>query len=112
MSIKISKKDWEDKTFRDVVLSVAEILKQEIEIELPKTSFKPYNVQIWRDDDILLEEDFLKKSQAISWIKEALSRDDCKNSYADLKKYNERNDDFDYWFFKLEDNKVVEIDNI
>ena len=112
MSIKVSRKNWNDETFRNTILGVAEILNEDIEIELPKTQFKPFNVQIWKDDDILLEKDFLKKSQAIKWIKKTLVMSKYKDSYADLKRYNRRNDDFDYWFFKVENNKVVETLNI
>ena len=88
MSIKVSRKNWNDETFRNVILNIAEILKEEIEVELPKTSFKPYNVQIWRDDNILLEKDFLRKSEAIAWIKKILNMKKYKDSYADLKKYS------------------------
>ena len=108
MAIRVSQKNWQDKTFRDTILGVAEILKEEIEIELPKQEFKPYNVQIWKDDNILLERDFLKKSLALKWIRRVLKMNKYKDAYADLKKYNKTNDDFDYWFFKQEDKKVVE----
>ena len=108
MSIKVSRDNWEDKTFRDAILGVAEILQEEVEVIYPKQKFKPYNAQIWKDDDIILEKDFMRKSQAMKWIKQVLSMKKCKDAYADLKKYNQKNDDFDYWFYVIEDNKVVE----
>lgn len=108
MSIRVSRKNWNDKTYRETILGVAEILHEDIEIEIPKQKFKPYNVQIWKDDDIVLEKDFMKKSQATKWINKTLIMKKYKDAYADLKKYNKNNDDFDYWFFKVEDDKVIE----
>ena len=108
MSIVVSQKNWKDETYRAAILGVAQVLKEEIEIELPKQKFKPYNAQIWKDDNIILEKDFMKKPQAMKWIKKVLAMRKCKDAYADLKKYNKKNDDFDYWFFKMENDKVIE----
>ena len=109
MSIKVKRKDWQNEAFRNSILSLAEVLKEDIEIELPKVKFKSYNVQIWRDDNILNEKDFLKKSDAKKWIKSILSKKKYSGAYADLKKYNKAEDDFDWWFFRLKDNQLVEV---
>lgn len=112
MSIKIKRDDWNNATFRDAILGVAQILQEDVEIEVKgsgkKQKFKPYNAQIWKDDDVILEKDFMKKYQALKWIKKVLVMKKYENAFADLKKYNTKNDDFDYWFFKVENNKVVE----
>jgi len=107
MAIKIKRKDWEDSIIRNAVLSVAELLHEDISVVYPKR-VKLYNVKIWKDDNILYENNFMKKSQAMSYIKKILVMRKCKDAYADLKKYNKNNDDFDWWYFKLENNKVVE----
>lgn len=112
MSIRVSRNDWNDETFRSAILGVAQILKEDIEIEVrgngKKQKFKPYNAQIWKDDNIILEKDFMRKHQALKWIRKVLVMKKCENAFADLKKYNTKNDDFDYWFFKVEENKVIE----
>ena len=112
MAIKISRKNWEDKEYRDVVLSVAEILGEDVEITYPKSKFKPYNVQIWKSAIILLEKDFYKKSQAKKWITKVLKMKKCENAYADLKKYNKSNDDFDWWFYRIINDKLTEVFDI
>ena len=112
MAIRVSRKQWEDETFKSAILGVAQVLGEDIEVEVKgsgkKQKFKPYNAQIWKDDDIVFEKDFMNKSQAKKWIKKTLAMKRCENAYADLKKYNKRNDDFDYWFYKLDNNKLVE----
>ena len=111
MALKISRKDWDDENYKSAILGVAEVLHEDIEIVYPRR-VKLYNVQIWASDKILLERDFMKRSQAMKWIKKTLAMRKCRDAYADLKKYNKNNDDFDWWFYKLENNKVVETLNI
>ena len=110
MSIRVDNKNWQNNEFREAILSVASLLQEEIIIEKPLKKFKPYNVQLWRDDDILEERDFLTKPQAKKWIKQRLSLKKNHGAYADLKKYNKSNDDFDWWFYKVTDNKLEEVD--
>ena len=113
MSVKIKIKDWNDETLREATLAFAESLGEDVEIIYPKTKFKPYNVQIWKDDDILEEKDFLTKNQAKKWIRGKLSLNKYRTAYADLKKYNKSNDDFDWWFYKWssESSKIIEINS-
>ena len=112
MIMKIKRKDWNNPELRNVLLNVAELLGQDVEVEKVKCKFKKYNVQIWQNDDIIYEKDFDTKPQAKRWIKKTLLMKKCKDAYADLKKYNKSNDDFDYWFYKLENNKLIETSNI
>ena len=105
MAIKISRKDWNNKTIRDVALALAELNADDILIVEQKR--KPYNAQIWKDDDIVFEKDFDSRPSALKWIKARLKNE--SNAYADLKKYNHKRDDFDWWFFKFKDNKLVDV---
>ena len=109
MAIRVKKKDWQNEAFRNSILSLAEVLNEDIEIEMPKAKFYPYNVQIWKDDNILKEKDFLKKADAKKWIKNLLSKKKYSGAYADLKKYNRKEDDFDWWFFRFKDNQLIEV---
>lgn len=111
MAIRVKHKDWQNESFRLTILSLAETLQEDIEVELPKVKFKPYNASIWQNDDIVLEKDFIKKSDAMKWIKTALGKKKYSDAYCDLKKYNKRNDDFDWWYFKVIDNKLVEVNS-
>ena len=112
MSIRVNHKDWKNESFRTTVLGVAELLGEDIEISIPKTKFKPFNVQIWRNDDVILEKNFLTKSDAMKYTKKVLNMKKYKDSYADMKKYNKTNDDFDWWFFKNIDGKVQEVESL
>lgn len=109
MTIRVSQKNWNDKLFRKVILNVADMFKEDIEIKQPKQKFKPYNVQIWCKDDIMFSKDFSNRCQAKKYIKKILSMKKYKNAYADLKKYNKKHDDFDWWFFRFKDNKLIEV---
>ena len=111
MALKILRKNWDDKSYRELMLGVAEILHEDIDIIYSK-NVRPYNVQIWKDDNIILERNFAKRPQALKWIKKVLVMRKCKDAYADLKKFNKKGDDFDYWYYKLENKKVVEVFSI
>lgn len=112
MAIKVKEKDWKVKEFRESVLTVAETFGQDIVIQKRKQKFKPYNVQIWLNDNIEKEKDFLRKSQAMKWLKSVLMMHKYEKAYADLKKYNQNDDDFDYWFYSKVGNKVIEVPTI
>ena len=112
MTIKVSQENWKDEEYRNVILGVAEILGEDVTIVMPKEEKQLYNVQIWKDDDILLEKDFDKKSQAKKWITKVLKMKKCENAYADLKKYNKSNDDFDWWFYRIINDKLTEVFDI
>ena len=111
MAIKVKRKHWDDETFRNAVLNVAELLQEDVEIVYPKR-VKLYNVQVWKDDNIIFEHNFTKRSQAMKYIKKVLHMRKCKGAYADLKKYSNNTDDFSWWYYKLENNKIVETFNI
>lgn len=110
--ITIKRKDWDNIAVRNAILHTAEVLGEEVEVVYPKPKFKPYNAQLWRNDDILEEKDFSTKTQAKKWIKERLSLKKNTGAYADLKKFNKTNDDFDWWFYKLIDYRLVEVDTL
>ena len=105
MAIKVTRENWNNKTFKDATLIMSELLGEDIIIQEPKP--KPYNAQIWKNDDIVFEKDFDSRPSAIKWIKARLKNE--VNAYADLKKFNKSRDDFDWWFFKVKDNKLVDV---
>lgn len=110
--ISIKRKDWDNPAIRNAILATAETLGEDIEIVYPKPKFKPYNAQLWLNDDIVEEKDFTAKKQAIKWIKSRLSLKKNTGAYADLKKYNKANDDFDWWFYKIVNGRLEEVDSI
>ena len=111
MSIKIKQKDIDNSVFMNAVINIAELLGQDVEITASKSiKFKPYNVQIWLNDCDVEEKDFQTKKQALKWIKHRLSLKKYKElAYADLKKYNRSNDDFDWWFYKNINNQIEDV---
>lgn len=110
--ITIKRKDWDNPSIKNAILATAELLGEDIEIVYPKPKFKPFNVQLWRDDNILEEKDFSNKKQALKWLKTRLFLKKNKGAYADLKKYNKSNDDFDWWFYKIVDGRLEEVNNL
>lgn len=111
MSLKVKYKDWKNVENRKILLEVAELLNEDIEIRVPKQKFKSYNASIWLNDDIVTEKDFNNRSNALKWIKQNLSKKKYLNAFCDLKKYNKRRDDFDWWFYRMQDNILVEVDS-
>ena len=109
MPLRVSNKDWNNPPFRDSVLRFAEHFQMDIEVELPKKEFLPYNVQIWVGDDIAEAKDFKYVKDARKWISEKLHEDKYHNAYADLKKYNIREDDFDWWFYILRNGSIEDV---
>lgn len=107
MAIRVSQKNWNDEEFRIATLTIAQLLGEEIEVEIPKIEFKSYNAQIWKNDDILFEKDFDSRKDALKWIKLKLLKE--SHAYADLKKYNKKHDDFDWWFYRVKDSKLVDV---
>ena len=105
MAIKVTRENWNNKAFKDATLIMSELLGEDIIIQEPKP--KPYNAQIWKNDDIVFEKDFDSRPSAIKWIKARLKGE--SKAYADLKKYNSNRDDFDWWFYKIKDNKLVDV---
>ena len=112
MPIRVKNKDWRNPAFKEAILKVAELLNEELEVELPKVKFKPYNAQIWMNDDIVEEKDFYNKSDSLKWAKNVLSKKKYNSAYLDLKKYNQKDDDFDWWYYKLLNNKLTEFQNM
>ena len=110
MAIKVNRKSWENKMYREAILQVAELFKEDIVVE--KIKFKPYSAQIWLNDDIKDEKDFDTKGKALKWIKQELLKKKYKDAFVDLKKYNKSHDDFDYWFYKVVDNVVKEVETV
>lgn len=107
MSIRVLQKDWKNENYRVATLTLAELLGEEIEIEVEKPKVKLYNAQIWKDDDIVFEKDFDDKLSALKWIKSKLEKE--SRAYADLKRYNNKRDDFDWWFYKVKNNQLVDV---
>ena len=83
------------------------MLGESVEVEMSKQKLKPYNAQIWANDDIVFEKDFNTKYDALKWIKARLKNE--SNAYADLKKYSSNRDDFEWWFYRLKNKKLIDV---
>ena len=105
MAIKITRKDWNNQALKDITLVMSELTGEDIIIVEPK--LKLYNAQIWKNDDIVFEKDFDDKLSALKWIKSKLEKESL--AYADLKRYNNKRDDFDWWFYKVKNNQLVDV---
>ena len=70
-----------------------------------------YDCSIWLDEnDELCQKDFHTKKEALDYAKKVLK--DNPSAYADLKHWNAKGDDYDYWFYRLENGKLKEVHDI
>lgn len=70
-----------------------------------------YDCSIWLDEnDELCQKDFHTKKEAMDYAKKVLK--DNPSAYADLKHWNAKGDDYDYWFYRLENGKLKEVYDI
>lgn len=109
MAIVVKRKDWDDPSFRNATLSVAEVLGEDIEVIYPTKKFYPFTVQLWIEDNMVEEKEFKDRLSALKWARKRLSLKKNSQATAELKKFKKTNELDDYWVYRLDGSCLVDI---